>query len=178
MKQAGFSLLEAMVALALTALVLVTVRGVVNQVADTRDHALAAADRIDHARAALGQIAADLDATVAPDPTAPPRIEVHAASPRQHVGPTLRIATATADALAETHIVTYAIVTEPTPHLVRRGPFGEITVLDPVRSFRVRALGNTEWADEWLDEQPPRAIEIALDDDLQTIVAIPMGAWR
>ena len=186
MKPAGFTLLETMVALALTAIVLTSVRGLVDHVAARRDHAIAAADRVDRTRSALEQIAADLASTVAPDPTAAPRIELHPARPRVGTWPTLRVATATADALAETQVITYAVVADPQPHLVRRGPFGEVTLLDAVRAFRVRARGQAEWVDEWLDDAPPRAVEIALavaspaadEPPLQTVVPIPVGAWR
>ena len=182
MNQRGFTLLETTVALALTVVVLTTLRGIVVGAAAHRERVLAAADRIDRTRTALEQLTADVDATVAPDPTAPRRIELQP-PPRGGTWPTLRITTATADALAETQVISYAVVAAPQPHLVRRGPFGEQTVLESVQTFQVRARSDGGWTEAWLDDQPPRALEIALAVDhttaaLRVIVPVPVGAWR
>lgn len=183
MNRRGFTLLETMVALSLTALVLVTLRGVVESTTAARDRVVTAADRVDRTRTALAQLTADVDATVAPEPTAAPRIEILPPATRAGLGPVLRVTTATPDVLARTEVVTYAIVATPRPHLVRRGPFGEQTVLDPVRHFAVRALDGTTstWVDVWKEDRPPRALDVTLASDreepLQALIAVPVGAW-
>lgn len=184
MNRGGYTVLETMLALALTAVVATAVRGVVTRAGATRDHALDVADRTDGARTALLQIAADVEATVAPDPTAPPRLTIEPAATHGASWPQLHLTVAGSDALPRSHHVTYAIAAGT--RLVRHDDGPETLLLDGVRAFRVRALQNEQWLERWDADALPRAVEIALtvasDDgsarEFATVVPVPLGAWR
>jgi prepilin-type N-terminal cleavage/methylation domain-containing protein len=195
MRPRGFTLLETLVALAVSALVLTALYGAVGATATTRVRATERAERGAAERTVLVALAHELEAALASDPTA------GAVSPVRFVvvdppadGPPwsqLRFAT---DAGDDVRLVGYRV--EPAGaggRLVRRAasrfsppddpePPGT-TALDAVRAFRVRAFDGTTWTTSWTAPGLPRAVEIALgvDDgaggmmELATAVTLPLG---
>jgi len=195
MRPRGFTLLETLVALAVSALVLTALYGAVAATATTRARAMDRAERVAAQRTVLVALAHELEAALAPDPT------VAAVSPLRFVlvapaadGPSwseLRFAT---DAADDVRLVGYRV--EPDGHdarLVRRAasrfappddpePPGA-TALDAVRAFRVRAFDGAAWTTSWTAPALPRAVDITVDIDdgagglleLATTVSLPLG---
>jgi prepilin-type N-terminal cleavage/methylation domain-containing protein len=195
MRPRGFTLLETLVALAVSALVLTALYGAVGATATTRARATDRAERGAAERTVLVALAHELEAALAPDASAdgvsPLRFVVLAAPPEGPPWSQLRFAT---DAADDVLLVGYRV--EPASgagRLVRRAasrfapaddpePSGA-TALDAVRAFRVRAFDGTAWKTSWTAPGLPLAVEIALgvDDgaggvlDLATTVTLPLG---
>ena len=190
MRPRGFTLLETLVALAVSALVLTALYAAVGATATARVRATERAERSAAERTVLVTLAHELEAALAPDPTAagvsPLRFVVVAPADGTPWSQ-LRFAT---DASDDVRLVAYRV---EDGRLVRRTasrfappddpePPGT-PALDAVRAFRVRAFDGTTWTTSWSAPGVPRAVEIALDVDdgaggvleLATTVSLPLG---
>jgi prepilin-type N-terminal cleavage/methylation domain-containing protein len=175
----GFTLLETLVALAITAIVLAALGGSVLRAAVARTRATAVADRLAASRTLLVRIAAEVEAARTPlaaDPAGPERFVV---APNDTGLPwsVLRLATAVAGpgAAGDVRGVTYEV--QPDAHrpgigvLVRRdGPPTAVAaatqpVLTGVRTFAVRCFDGTTWSGSWPAGRLPRAVAITLGVD-------------
>jgi general secretion pathway protein J len=184
MKPGGFTLLETLVALAVTAVVLSALAGAVGHAIAARERATAASDRATATRTVLLRMARELEAATPADADARTRLVVE------------RVRGAGAARLrftwlaSEPRMVAYGV---ERAALVRRevsrfappdapAPAG-VVVLEQVRDFRVRCFDGAEWSAGWGLPRLPRAVEVALvvDDgsggaeELTTTVAIPLG---
>ena len=177
MRRAGFTLLETLVALTMTALVLAALGGVVLRTATARTRATGAADRIASARTVLLRLGREIEGAVPPgapgaDATSE-QLVVHAPADRDGSS-TLRFATMGTPATpgaSDLQEVWYAY--EPDPRqpgagtLVRRAGSsvrGQ-PMLAGVRRFRVRCFDGIAWREEWSPGRLPRAVEIGLELD-------------
>ena len=197
----GFTLLETLVALAITALVLAALYGAVTRAAAARARATRSAERIAASRAVLLRIAQEIEAALAP--TQAGGADRFVAVPAPDDGPpwsALRLATfAPAPGRAdEGRAVAYDV--EPLPGqpgkgaLVRREgtrfappgtpePLGT-PLLEGIETFRVRCFDGSTWSVAWTMPALPRAVEIAIGvddgaggtDELATAVALPPGS--
>ena len=170
MRPRGLTLLETLVALAITALVLAALAGTVRRAATARARATAEADRMGGVRTLLLHLAAELEAAHSPDPGPAPGFEPFAVEPPARDRPWARLRLATG-VPGEEHVVAYAV--EPNRArpdvgvLVRRdAPPGApeppgYAVLDGVRAFRVRCFDGTAWHAACADRLP-RALEVAV----------------
>ena len=186
MKSRGVTLLETLVALALTALLLGTLSRSLAGAARSRTAAGAESDRISAARTVLLRLAAEIEAAVPEtgivlDPSAGLRVT---AVVRSDPG---------ASPASDRRAITYE-VDRAAGVLVRREraapvrddepPAEPLAVLAGVRRFAVRCFGDTEWQPRWDVEVLPRAVELVLgiDDgaggveELSTTVTVALGA--
>jgi prepilin-type N-terminal cleavage/methylation domain-containing protein len=178
----GFTLLETLVALALTAVVLSALYGAVARAALARERATSAAERVAAARTLLLRLASELEAaTTLGQPGGDERFVVAPAPPDGPPWSALGFATrdgrrADAD---EVRLLSYRIT--PAGELRRReamrfdpaeAPESDgLAVLDGVRIFRVRCFDGGAWRGEWTMPLLPRAVEIALGvDDAEELV--------
>jgi len=169
----GFTLLETLVALALTAIVLAALAGTVRQAASARTAATTAGDRTATARTLLLRLTRELEAAraPAPGPGAPLEAFEVRAPERQDGWSRLRLVTGTADDL---RAVAYAVEPDPARaggHVLVRAdaPAGAEDapgqpVLDDVRIFTVRCFDGTGWTPGCV-AQLPRAVEVTLGVD-------------
>jgi len=175
-RRAGFTLLETLVALAVTAVILAALGEVVLRTATARTRATAAADRTGAGRTVLLRLAHEIEAAVppvAPGTDAPERLVVDTPADRG-ASSTLRFVTlgppATPGA-SDLHALTYAREVDPqqpgTAALVRRAGSSAAaqTMLTGIRRFRVRCFDGGAWHDEWEREPLPRAVEVEVDLD-------------
>jgi prepilin-type N-terminal cleavage/methylation domain-containing protein len=192
MRPRGFTLLETLVALAVSALVLGALYAAVGATVTTRARATERAERSAAERSVLVTLAHELEAALAPDPTAaaavsPFRFVVVAPPADGTPWSQLRFAT---DAPDDVRLVGYRV---EDGRLVRRTasrfappddpePAGA-TALNAVRAFRIRAFDGTDWKTSWTAPGLPRAVEVTLgvDDgaggvlELATAVTLPLG---
>jgi type II secretory pathway component PulJ len=189
MRARGTTLLETLVALAVTALVLAALAGLVSRAHAARTRATAAADRVAAVRTVLVRMAAELEAARAPgtevtrDPT--------------RLWSALRFTTTVRDPAppgvlaGDVRLVGYRV--EPDGALVRRetarpAPPDAVetdgtALLHGVRAFRVRCFDGTAWVDAWPAGPLPRAVQLdlAVDDgaggvdEIGTAVALPLA---
>jgi type II secretory pathway pseudopilin PulG len=184
MRTRGTTLLETLVALALTAVMLAALGGAVIRAAAARSEASAAADRTATTRTVLLRLAAELEAARGGGETEPTAFERFVVDPPEPGRPwsRLRFATAAPGAFPETEAhgdvsaVTYDVEVEPgrpgTHALVRREtarpvPAGTpaalgVPVVGGVRVFRARCFDGTTWRPAWPAGPPPRAVELTL----------------
>ena len=188
MRRRGFTLLETLVALGITALVLAALYGAVGGTAAARARATERAEQSAAARTVLLALAHELEGTLAPDAPASPLRFVVADGPSWSE---LRFATQAPD---DVRLVGYRVepAADGSARLVRRAasrfapadepePAGA-TALDGVRHFRVRAFDGGAWTPAWSAPDLPRAVEISLglDDgaggvlELATTVTLPL----
>jgi len=181
MTSRGSTLLEALVALAIAALVLAALSGATVRARAARAAATARADQLGAARTVLLRLAGELEAARRPgtgerftlEPPAdgaPPWWSL--TFPTAARGP---IAGATP--AADTSVVSYRIERDAdrpgVGTLVRREtsvpvPASEappIPVLAGVRALRVRCLDGAGWHPAWRGDDLPRAVEIAISQD-------------
>ena len=170
MRARGYTLLETLIALALTALVMGALAGAVRRAAAARDQATAASDRSGVARTLLLRLAAEVEAARPPDPG----FERFVVEPSERDRPGARLLFATGTA-ADLRAVSYTVEPDRTHPgagvLVRRESAPGATeppgyaVLDGVRTFGVRCFDGTAWQTSSTDRLP-RAIEVTvgLDD--------------
>jgi len=186
MNRRGITLLETLVALALTALVLGALSRSVGGAARSRAAATAEADRLSAARTVLLRLAAEVEAATGEaaialedDPDAGPRLRL-----------TTMIRTDAAGAPASDRR-TIAYEVDPAARLVRRewsaprpaDAAEPVAVLGGVRRLGVRCAGRDEWRRRWDSSALPRAVELtlAVDDGaggverLATTVAPALG---
>jgi prepilin-type N-terminal cleavage/methylation domain-containing protein len=180
----GFTLLETLVALAVTAVVLAALAGAVTHAIAARERATGVADRAAALRTVLLRIAHELEAATPVD--ADPRTRLVVEPARDARTTRLRFAWRA----SEPRLVAYAVEGDA---LVRREasrfappdapePPG-VAVLDRVRDFRVRCFDGAEWSAGWALPRLPRAVELELTVDdgsgapeaLATTVAIPLA---
>lgn len=163
----GFTLLETLVALALTAVVLGALAATVRRAASARTQATANADRTAAVRTLLLRLTEEIEAAHDDDGTGftPFAVDVPA---HDHPWSRLRLASGRADAL---RAVSYTVEPDPIRRdigiLVRRdAPAGAtdvtaLPVLDDVRSFRLRCFDGTAWASTCAGRLP-RALEVTV----------------
>jgi len=196
MRRRGVTLLETLVALALTALVLAALEGTVVRAAGARARASAVAERAAAGRSILLRLTTELEAApVADDPRQ--RFTVEPA-----VGPahpwTMLSFTTYARGGGAAHVVTYRVEPDPsrpgTGTLLRRDTFSPappvapdstnlagLPVLGSIRDFRVRCFDGTEWRTDWRPGTLPQGVEIGIgvDDgmngveELRTAATVP-----
>jgi Type II secretion system (T2SS), protein J len=194
----GTTLLETLLALAITALVLVALQGVVVRARTIRASSSASADRIAAARTVLLQLGAELEA-------AADGVVVRAPDVARVPWSRLRLVTIARDAApadvpaSDRRLVTWTVEPERTPGatdggvLVRREslrpdppgvePSG-VPLLHGVRRFAVRCFDGTTWTPVWPAGTLPAAVEVVLGvddgaggtDDVATTVRLPVGA--
>jgi len=188
MRRRAFTLLEAVVALAIGVVVLSALYAAVARGAAARERATAHAERLGSARSVLLRMATELEAAVgSDDPAAPERFVVVAPSEQGAISSELRFATADAT------LVSYRVdpPNDRPGRLVRRAasrfrapdspepdPIGAV---DGVGRFRVRCFDGRAWRAGWAQPGLPRAVELALalddgagaSEELTTTVAIP-----
>jgi len=196
MSRRGFTLLEAVVALAIAAVMLTALYGALARAGTAHGRAEQAVDRLAAARTALLRLGDEVEAALpAPEPAAPERFVVRAPQADAPPWSTLRFATlTTAD---EPRLVAYRVEgAGDGAALVRASasrfappdapePTG-VTLVEGVHVFRVRALDREGWHPAWTTPDLPRAVEIVLgvDDgaggteELATTVALARGASR
>jgi prepilin-type N-terminal cleavage/methylation domain-containing protein len=189
MRRAGFTLLETLVALAITALVLSALYGAVSHAAAARARTSERADELAVARGVLLRMTRELEAAVVPqEPGTPDRFVVVPAADGASSS-NLRFAS------AGTEIVGYDVTRDAAGRsaLVRRaasrfaaaetaGPV-PVPILAGVARFVVRCHDGAEWRDRWDVPTLPRAVEITLGVDdgaggvdvLATTVALPLA---
>jgi len=181
MTSRGSTLLEALVALAIAALVLAALSGATDRARSARAEATARADRLGAGRTVLLRLAAELEsarrpgtgerfALEPPADGAPPWWSL--SFPTAAHGPV-----AGSTPAADTSVVSYRVerdVDRPgVGTLVRREttapvPASEappIPVLAGVRALRVRCLDSAGWHPAWQAEDLPHAVEIAIGQD-------------
>ena len=191
MSRRGVTLLETLLALALTALILGTLSRSLAGAARSRSAAGTESDRVSAARTVLLRLAAEIEAAVpetgmAVDPGLGPD-----STPRLRVTALVRSDPGTSPA-SDRRSISYE-VDRTTGVLVRReraapapeaGPPPEpLAVLAGVRRLAVRCFDGTEWRTRWDADVLPRAVEIALgvDDgaggteELATTIAVALG---
>ena len=197
MRCAGFTLLETLVALAITAVILAALGEVVLHTATARTRATAAADRTGAGRTVLLRLAREIEAAVPPvapgADAAGERLVVDTPADRG-ASSTLRFVTlgppATPGA-SDLHALTYAREVDPqrpdTAVLVRRAGSSAAaqTMLTGIRRFRVRCFDGGAWHDGWERGPLPRAVEVEVDLDdgaggvtpLTTTVTVAAAAY-
>jgi hypothetical protein len=190
----GVTLLETLVALAITALVLSALSAAMSRAAAARERATRAASRTAAARALLLRIGAELDGALdAREPGGADRFVVAAPTDPGPPWSTLRVASMVGD---EARILSYRVEPENAGRgvLVRRTasrfappdtrePAG-VAALAGVKLFRVRCFDGTAWRPSWTAPGLPRAVEVTLgvDDgangteELATTVTLPLGS--
>lgn len=197
MRRRGFTLLEAVVALALAALVLTALYGAVGRAAAARTRGAASADRMAAARTLLLGLAAELEAALVPSAAdrlvvaAPPaagppwsslRFVAFRGGPAAHADDVRRLTYRVEGALPG------VLVRRSTDLLAPRGvaePPG-VALVEGVRAFRVRCFDGATWTAAWSGTELPRAVEVAIavDDgaggtlDLATTVALARRSPR
>jgi prepilin-type N-terminal cleavage/methylation domain-containing protein len=164
----GFTLLEAVLALAITALVLAALQGTVGLAAQARARATRVAEREGAARALLVGLAAELEAALAPlAPGGDDRFVVRAPDPGQPWS-TLRFATLgrgtdvgrlVAYGVEHGTLVRREVGSFAAPHTSE--PPG-VPLLDAVDRFRVRCFDGGAWRPVWNAPALPRAVELTL----------------
>jgi prepilin-type N-terminal cleavage/methylation domain-containing protein len=176
----GLTLLETLVALAITALLLGALGGAVRRAADARTRTTAAADRAALTRTLLFRLATEIEAARVPAPTDAAGFERFVVESTGSWS-AIRLATVATVPLAATtptsdvHAVGYRIEADParpgTAVLVRRDalpgadePPGD-PVLAGVRSFHIRCFDGDTWLPQWPSGSLPRAVEVTLGVD-------------
>jgi len=193
MRRGGFTLIETVVALGVTALVLAGLYGAVLRATAARAYVTARLDRVAEARTVLMRLAGDLEAAVAPDPAdlLGSTGFVVDTPPGDRQSATLLLTTrAGRNGMARR--VRYGVRTAPGGLELVRGEGPAVTSTRPVRVdvpvlerlgwFRVRCLADGAWYDRWTEPALPAAVEIRLGleesaanpEELATIVVLPV----
>ncbi len=193
MSRRGVTLLETLVALALTALVLGTLSRSLAGAARSRAAAGAESDRISAARTVLLRLAAEIEAAVpetgiAVEPSAGPgpgegsRLRVTAlvrSDARSALASDRRSISYEVDRVARVLVRRERVTPAPDD-----GPQPEpLAVLAGVRRLAVRCFDGREWRTRWDADVLPRAVELALgvDDgaggieELATTITVALG---
>jgi len=182
-----------LVALAVSALVLVALYGAVVRAVGVRERVARSAERITKARTVLLRMAGEVEGALVPGaPGAPERFIVVAPADGAPAWSELRLASAAGD---DVRLVAYRVEAAASGPgvLVRRegGRFAPPDAPEPasaaalagVRTFRVRCFDGGEWKAVWTAPALPHAVELALgvDDgaggalELTTAVTLPLG---
>ncbi|HXJ37402.1 MAG TPA: type II secretion system protein [Candidatus Eisenbacteria bacterium] len=173
MSRRGFTLVEVVVALGVTALVMAALAGTVTASLHARAAATETLDRTTTARTALLHLERELAAAL------PEGFSVSATPP------TLRF---TGGAEPGAHLTYFvqdgALARRAEPRFAAPdAPLAPVVALAPgVSALDVRVLDGTEWKSVWTGREPPRAARVALtlDDgqELDVVVPIPTGRGR
>lgn len=170
MRRSGFTLLETLVALAVTALVLAALGRLVLQTASARTQATAASERLGGARAVLVGLAREIEAALppgAPGATTPSESFVVVAPATPGASSQLRFAAAVAPATpgtADVQTLAYAVPARSTTLTrTRRGARDGLPVVEGVRRFTVRCFDGATWHDTWAAGALPRAVAVRLE---------------
>jgi prepilin-type N-terminal cleavage/methylation domain-containing protein len=183
MRPRGVTLLETVIALAITAVVLSALYGAVMRAAAGRQRATARADRLAAARTLMLRLAREIEAGLPPEDAAGP--ERFVVSPPSEMGPPWS-AIRFAGGGPETRLINYRV---EAGTLVRReaSRFAPSDALEPagiplvegVTAFRVRCFDGAVWRTAWTADRLPRAVEITMGTDdgleLSTTVALPLA---
>ena len=187
MRRGGFTLLESVVALAVTAVVLTGLYGALVRAAAARTRTTEHAERVGAMRALLLRMAHEVESAVgSEEPAAPERFVV--APPVD--GPAwseLRFATADATLVAyrvaarspETGTLVRTVASRFAPPDAAAAP--PTAVLPRVERFAIRCFDGVEWRRTWTVPGLPRAVELTLavddgaggTDELGTTIVIP-----
>jgi prepilin-type N-terminal cleavage/methylation domain-containing protein len=163
MSRRGFTLLETLIALAITALVLAALAGTVTASLRARDVAAARQGRVATAQAVLLHLERELAASAPDGFTLGPTLAFSTAGDAEE-----RLAYARrGDALVRRAAPRFALADGAATPLVAG-----------VTRFDARALVGGDWTTAWNHAEPPRAIAIELVVDgerLTTIAPIPTG---
>ncbi len=161
MRRRGFTLLETLVALTVTAIVLAALGQVVLGTATARTRATAASDRIGSARTVLVRMAREVEAALAGEQfvVEPP--------PTPGTSSQLRFVTVTPPGVPggiDLRAVAYAVPPGlATLTRASRDTRSGQPVLDGVRRFTVRCFDGTTWHDAWPPGALPRAVALGLE---------------
>jgi len=189
----GVTLLETLVALALTALVLGTLSRSLAGAARSRATAGAESDRISAARTVLLRLAAEIEAAV---PETGIEVEPDAEgvpAPGSHLRVTALVRSdARAAPASDRRAISYEV--DPAAGVLlrreRAAPAPDhapqpqpLVVLGGVRRLAVRCFDGTEWRTRWDADTLPRAVELALGVDdgaggvegLATTITVALG---
>jgi len=177
----GSTLLEALVALAIAAVVLAALSGATVRARAARTAAVARSDRLGAGRSLLVRLAAELEAACRPGPG-----ERFVLEPPADGAPpwsSLRFPTAARGPAAgwtpagDTSVVSYRVDAVPgrpgVGTLVRREALAPVPASEPpavpmlagVRALRMRCLDGGGWHSVWQGDELPRAVEIAIGQD-------------
>jgi len=190
MKRRGTTLLETLLALAITALVLAALTGFGARTRAARIHATAAAERVALARTVLLRLTAELESA------RPAGARVTTALDTGWS--TLELTTTTRDAQPlpanDAHRIDYRVdASEGSAVLVRRESTRPQTtdppedpLLDHIERFRVRCFDGQTWSETWAGGPLPAAVEVQLAfgdgrggrEELTTAVALPAAERR
>ena len=193
MTRRGFTLLETLLALALTALVLGALARSLAGAARSRSLATAESDRLAAARTILLRLGAELEAAageagIVVEPDAAPGLS---SGSRVHLVTTVRTDASTLPA-SDRRAVAYEVDRaagvllrheETAPMAPEAATPAPLAVLAGVRRLAVRSSDGTEWHDAWHSAALPRAVELVLgvDDgaggveELATTVTVALG---
>ena len=177
MTRRGFTLLETLVALAVTAVILAALAGTLRRAVAARAHATEAADRLAETRAILLRLAHELEAAASSETD---RLVLTS-------GSTLGFTTLAAER-GDPRVLAYrvergALVRQDRSRFAPSDAGDITTVLDRVRTFHVRCFDGATWTGDWAAPRLPRAVELVLGVDdgsgrtsaLRTTVALPLG---
>jgi type II secretory pathway component PulJ len=174
----GGLLLEALLALSLTAIVLSGVYTAVVRAADARARAVTRGERDAAARAALLAVAAEVEAALAPDPSSLARRFVVTAPRDQTPWGELRFAAVPRGDVVpssggDARSLVYRVEGAPPAGTLGRREASlfaagdaepvPMPLVEGVRRFTVRCLGDDGWHDTWDRALLPRAVEVALE---------------
>jgi len=180
MNARGSTLLETLVALAITALIVSALASAVLRTAQAREHATRTADRLASERSALLGITTVLEAARRSDqPTFAVDAPADAASPWS----ALRLlASGPSDDVRRLgyRVASGVLVRRELPRLAPADATpADVPLLDGVTLFRVRCFDGTTWTPTWASPDLPQAVEvtIAVDggDALGATVVLPAG---
>jgi type II secretory pathway component PulJ len=181
MNARGSTLLETLVALAITALIVSALASAVLRTANARERATRSADRLASERSALFGITAALEAARRADDAPAFAVDppADAASPWSALrllasGPTddvRRIGYRVASGVLVRRESARLAPADATPP--------EVSLLDGVTLFRVRCFDGTTWTPTWTSAELPQAVEVTLavddGDALSATVVLPAG---
>ena len=185
MNARGSTLLETLVALAITALVVSALASAVLRTASAREHATRSADRLASERSALLGITAALEAARRADDDAAFAVDppADAASPWS----ALRLlAAGSSDDVRRVgyRVASGVLVRREAPRLAPADATPpDVPVLDAVTLFRIRCFDGTTWTPLWASADLPRAVEVTLavddgaggSDELSATIMLPAG---
>jgi len=193
----GFTLVEAVLALGITALVLTALYGALGRAAVARERGIRSVDRTATVQAVLLRVAHEIEAAIPPgDVAASDRFTVGRG--REEAAPWWSLRFASWVGGGDGRALAYRVDPAQDPSaagvLVRRATSrfapperdgGQPAVLlDRVRAFRIRCFDGERWRASWKEPTLPRAVEISIAveddtgaaDEVSTTVTLPVRA--